>query len=541
VNTETRNTLLGLVLGFLILSTMFAMIYSPVDELPSVATPPNLPPRLLAVQGAPAPGETRIIVLGASLTAGYPYAPELAGSYARLLGEGLRGIHPDKKILCEAWARPALDSSRLVEMCERALALEPTLLIVTLGSNEFANRVFSGEALVPGNPIDRISEKLSRSRIPFELLAQSLKTSAGNGKGKEQQAQEQKILKRIFESAPGQPGLSGLPISRDDQDLLLARLRNSMGRIDSLCKQARTPLVFSVANYALGGFWPWGVSEGGRDPVVDELVARYRQGKSVSLLPRVVEALTTRSRRADLRFLHGRLLQEAGRSEQARAEFDAARDLDGVPMHLTGEIRRTVIERSKELSREFLFLDTPLEALGQGGIPPRSFYLDYGHLDRSGHAELALWLAQRLGEGGYLPALGAAREGWREKFRTAMRHHQETGLTAESRRQAGPRMASANGAFSMLFGNYRDALPYLVTAFEGCLPPSKPEISIRLATCLLRLSGRDKELEGMGHEEGRQVYVQYFEAFQKAQKAGNLSELVERLRQGAKLGGLKNH
>ena len=541
MNAEVRKTLTGLVLGFVMLAAIFALLYDPVDELPSVATPPTLPPRLADVRGAPEPGETRIVVLGASLTAGYPYAPELAGSYARLLGEGLRRVHPDKKILCEAWARPALDSSRLVEMCERALVLEPTLLVVTLGSNEFANRVFSGQVLVPDQILDLLSERFSRSRIPIELLSRRLDQDIGDGKGREQQAQEQKILARIFDSAPGQPGLSGLPISPDDQQLLVARLRRSMVRIDELCRLRGTPLVFCVANYALGGFWPWGVSEGGIDPLVDGLVAEYRQGERAGLMARVEEALGSRRRRADLRFLHGRLLEEAGRFEEARVEYDAARDLDGVPMHLTGEIRQTLIDQSARLSRDCLVLNTPLEARGREGIPPRSYYLDYGHLDESGHSELALWLAEELTRRGYLPGAGALDEGWKEGFREAMREHLGTGLTAISRRQAKPRMASANGAFSMLFGNYRDALPYLVTAFDGCLPASRPEISIRLVTCLLRLNGGDKDLEGLDQEDRRKLFVGYFEAFQKAQKEGKLGQLVERLRQGAKLDTVQDH
>ena len=541
MSPEIRKTLLGLILGFVILAFVFAWFYSPVDELPSVAVPPTLPPRLAVVEGGPDSGETRVIVLGASLTAGYPYAPELDGSYARLLGVGLRSLHPDKKILCEAWAKPALDSVRLVQMCERALELDPTLLVVTLGSNEFANRVFSGQILVPTGYFDRLAEHLSRSRIFVDDMTRRLRYGMGANRTKEQQALEQSILTRVLDSAPGKPGLSGLPISRADQDLLLGRLRKSMIKIDELCKRRGTPLVFCVANYALGGFWPWGVSEGGPDPLVNELVGLYRQDHKDGLMRRVAKAIGTRPLRADLRFLHGRLLQEAERFDEARAEFDAARDLDGVPMHLTGEIRKTLLEMAQLLSRDCLVLDTPLEALGNGGIPPRSYYLDYGHLDVSGHAELALWLAEKLRVGGYLPALEAPSGNWRETFRTAVLQFQESGLQAESRKQARPSMASANGAFSLLFGNYRDALPYLVMAFEGCLPASEQQIGIWLSTCILHLSGRAEELEGMSQEEGVKEYIRLFEAFKRARKEGNLGELVERLRQGAKVGSVKNH
>ncbi len=542
MSSEMRRTLLGLVSGFLSLALIFAWIYSPVDELPSVATPPTLPPRLVDVTGRPGPEDARIIVLGASLTAGYPYAPELDGSYARLLGVGLRSLHSDKSILVEAWAKPALDSVRLVEMAERALELEPTLLVVTLGSNEFANRVFSGQILVPANPFHRMAEKLSRSRVFLDDLARRLERDSGGSRAREQQALEKGILEKIVETAPGKPGLTGLPISHDDQDLLLGRLRESMIRIDELCKEKGTPLVFCVANYCRGGFWPWGISEGGRDPVVDALVVGYRQGHREGLLDRVEKALRTRPRRADLHFLEGRLLQEAGHHAKARVAFDAARDLDGVPMHLTGEVQRTLLATAQELSREILILDTPLEALGEGGIPSRSYYLDYGHLEESGHAVVALWLAQKLREGGYLPSWEARQTGsWKETFQKAVRRYQVTQVEAQSRRQARARMASANGAFSMLFGNYRDALPYLVSAFEGCLPAAEVEIAIRLSLCILRLSGRDKELKGRPPAEGEQEFIRLYQAYQKARKEGNLRELVERLRQGAKLGATTNH
>ncbi|MFQ5505495.1 MAG: hypothetical protein ACE5F1_11960 [Planctomycetota bacterium] len=476
--------------------------HDPTEELPAIAMPPE--PLVHGLSLEPGTGEFRVFVVGASLTAGYPYQPFGSVSYGKLLGKGLARALPARRIVSEPVAKPALDSPKLARIVDRLLAYKPGLLCVALGSNEFANRIVFDRFLVPRDPGSWLEDRLGRARRLFRLLPGQ--HASGRGEEAEESFRKQ-LLSKGRESRWGVPVFGGLPVPEDEQEMLIQRMQSAMVRIHASARRAGVPLVFLVAVYGLGGSWPWGISRGGLIHEIDSLVMSSWKGIDETTLTRIESLLPAHPERADLHFLEGLALRRLGRAPEAKRAFEKARDLDEVPMHLTGAIRRSILEQAKALGRACILLDDALIADSKDGIQGPEHYLDYGHLDVEGHVLVARYLAERLHDLGLLPA--ELPEGWRSSFTLGMREHLRavaaTPLGKESLLLAQAKMATADGVFSMLFGNFREALPYLKRGFSQM--PYSPDLAIMLTICTYSLAGRLDELRGSGPIEANRTFV----------------------------------
>lgn len=492
--------------------------HDPTEELPSVSAPDAPRPEIASLVAKRAPDEVRIFAIGASMTAGYPYTPP--ASYADQLGVGLQTVWPHRTVHSYSYAKPALDSPQLAKMVDRLLRdHDPSLLLVALGSNEFANRIFGGTALVKSNLFDWLADRVSRARKLFRLLP-------AGGEARSQKEFQTRLEEWVGQSRHGTPWFGGLPVSRADQEMLVARMRRTMRRIARACQRAEVPLVFLVAVYGMGGFWPWGISKGGLNAEVDRLVERTWKRLGPALLPEVDRFLAKWPERADLHFARGLLLREFGEPKDAKAAFERARDLDQVPMHLTGQVLAAIRQEAAALGRPCLVLDEVFQAMARDGIQGPEHYLDYGHLSEEGHRHVAVFLARELARRELLPQLPP---GWEPDFRRAARDHVVNNVEALRIALAPTNIAGANGNFSMLFGNFRDAVPYLKRAFG-----KTPTITLasRLAHAAFDYAGRLPELlegsEAEVHDRGVLLYGKMVGAV----KEGTLDRLIERVLAG---------
>ncbi|GEM_PF-1617613 len=517
------RTILGILLGFLAGLFFFHAAYpDPTIELPSVAVPPDPLPALQGLAPRRKPGEIRIFVAGASMTAGYPYQPLGSASYATQLEKGLRACLPGREIHVRPSAKPALDSPQLLRMVKRLVAMDPSLIIVTLGSNEYANRLFSGQRLVPRGLVPKIAGSFSLGRRFWFAETRSLQQRGG---GAATEDALNALINKVLEAAPGKPALEGLPFDPAERRFLLKRLRTSMREIDRLCRRRSVPLLFCVAVYGIDGSWPWGLSEGvdpkGRQ-VIDGLVLRFRRGlRSPSFEAELAKALQRFPKAAVLHYLSGQVAKEKGDLKTARKALELARDLDTVPMHLTGPIQRTILDQARSLGRPVLVLDDAFAASEKDGLPGPAHYLDYGHLDAEGHGALARFLASELTARSLLPPLP---KDWPRPFVAATARWLDQSLDPVKRLQAPTNMAWADGNFALLFGNFREGFAYLKRAFAG--NPDNPEFALRLLFCAGALGKRLEAWSKGGEKAKRERFLDLYRQMREARSAGKLDAFL---------------
>jgi hypothetical protein len=542
---QLRRTIVGGLLGLGGFVAFSASMYGPTDWLPAGFVPMPAEVEALIARPSATPDELRVIVLGASVEAGFPYPPPKI-SYARQLEAGLRAVHPDRAIHVEPWAQPALDSVRLVTMAERAMAARPDLLVVALGANEFAHRAFSGRHIVPDWMLGRLDEVVLRSRWVFEPPTDTSEEAArvlGQRFGD--------TLGRLARAGrPGHPALSGLPIGDRDRELLIERMRRSMREIATTCTQAGVALVFCVGNYGLGVSWPWGLGEGGPDERIDALVADVRalemRGELAApageaLLERARAAAAEHPERSEPQMVLSIVLRARGDGEGARFHAERARDLDTVPIHMTGPIRAALVDEAEALGVTCWELDDPL--LADDGLPRPGVFLDYGHPIAAGHGEIALAITRWIGEDPELSSgLGLAPldESAADVFRAATAAYRAGALDPSWDRLAPTFADRAIADYHMMVGNFRDAVPLLIRRVREAFDAEREFAQQHLTRCLVDLSGRRQELDRLPRAEKDAARLAIHAAIERrreedertGERPGRLEALLSDLRAG---------
>ena len=453
------RALLGLVLGF-VLAALLGWLWIPtpdtLQQLGKVGEQMPLPlsgtkPSFLPLDKPK--GEFRAFVVGASLTYGLPYEPEVVASYATLLSVAYRKVLGRTDIHIRPEARPAWDSGQILEKAEQLLVYHPDLILVVLGTNEYVNRIVYGKAMLPEGIRARIEEAATRSRFLWQRLGEAvLGSKGGSGGGGD-------FAKLVRSTSPGHPAMGGLPIGPRDRRLLLSRMQQGIRRLHRICKKAGTRLVVLKSLQDLRSFPPWCNDLTGTIPEVDALFVQVWNDPRPALLPRLDALLERYPDRPDLHHARGRLLLAAGKPEDARLEFQKGLDLDLAPLHHTSEVMEAIDEVCRQEGIRLLDLNDALA--DEHGITGGARFLDAAHVDLEGHEELALYLARNLA-GEELPALPADYEA---RFRTAIRDHLEREVSADTKKTDRARIAFNDAKYFLFFGNFRDAIPY----FERCL------------------------------------------------------------------------
>ncbi len=465
----------GLALGFVVATLALSAlpVEDPCNALPQLGfvppVPEGLPQDLPAAALGEEPlfrerkdGETRIFVCGASLTYALPYEPNGAASFATLLEKGYRAVLQRDDFHVRPDAFPAVDSPQVIAEAKKCLAWGATHLLVVLGANEYINRVVYGRALIDDGVLGSVRDRGGRGRILWTALGDRVRSVLPEIlHGAPLKAKAADFTESLERAAPGRPSFSGWPIGAADHELLMQRLRRGMREIARLCAAKGVSLVFVLSVHGFDGAPPWCSEIGSADPDVDRLVARVIEAPNPAELPLVLAQLRAKGERADLLYAKALLLRRLGRGKEAHSAFVKAQDLDLAPIHQTSEVRATMRSTAKELGVRLVELNRALEDENGNTGPGR--FLDYGHVDLSGHQRIALFLARELA-GKELPALPGGHEA---EFREAMREQIERKVKKESIQKAKARMALNNGRYYMMMGNFRDALPFLERAAAG--------------------------------------------------------------------------
>lgn len=429
--------------------------------------------------------ETRVLFVGSSLTAGFPYG--LEASFPRVVEEGLRDLFPERRIVVRALAKPALDSTRLAELVDAALLAEPDAVWVVLGDSEVAGRLFAERDLAPRGWIGWLSDHGTRSRDLFRALAPAPAPPA-----------EGEVLAPVIGRLPraraAAPVVAGLPVPARDLRLLAQRTQGSVGRMAAAAEARGVPLALLLTPYDLAGSWPWGMVERAED--VDAAVLAFRRSGEVDL-PQAEALARLHPERADARFLLGQALLAAGEPEAARGELIRARDLDPAPLHLIGEVERAILAQGA-------LLGVPVFALDEGTylpgtrVPDPACFLDPGHWSVEGIRRGAAYVAQLLSEHG---TLGRLPPDWRPAFDAAAGAHLSRVVDEQHRGLCAAYAERTTGLFHATFGNVRDgALPladgvqWYTGILEGPDDPLWIEWALRVLRCAAAAADRSEEL-----------------------------------------------
>jgi tetratricopeptide (TPR) repeat protein len=343
------------------------------------------------------PGTCRIFLFGESAALGDPRPGYGMGRQLEVL---LEERFPGRKFEVQSVAMTAINSHGLLPLARECARLDGDIWLLYMGNNEMqgpfgAGTVFGPRA--PGLAWIRASLALKQTRVA-QLLEGALWSMRRSGSD----PARWEGLKMFMDHwvAPDDPKRAVVHrnFARNLDDIVRVGLGSGAGVV--LCTVASN--LRDCAPFASLPSW----AEAGEPAQEWELLHRSAlelggQGRWPEALATLASSLERAPRQAELRYTMGQWLLRGGRSNQAREQFERARDADALPFRADSNLNGILLEAgvSKSPAADGLRLvdvDRVLSDADQTGIPGRDQFLDHVHLTFSGNYQVARALAREV-------------------------------------------------------------------------------------------------------------------------------------------------
>ena len=272
-------------------------------------------------------GVFRIFLVGESAAKGYPQPRNLASS--AFLEKMLADAWPDRKVEVINLGTTAVASFPVLGMLTEALDFEPDLVIIHTGHNEFFGAY--GVSSISRGGTSRFG--LSATRFVRSLALVQFAS-------RHWQSEESLKGKTLMEIMAAQT------YTAPDSHLREAAARNLGGNVGEMlarCRERGVPAIVCTLPSNERDLFPVGAER--LDGMSAEQQSRFSgllEAGVAQLLTNpqsaetnLTQALALAPKHARAHFLHGRSLYALGRTNEARAEFVAARNLDSMPWRAT--------------------------------------------------------------------------------------------------------------------------------------------------------------------------------------------------------------
>ncbi len=349
------------------------------------------------------PGLKRIFVLGGSTVQGRPYAIETA--FSTWLRLRLEALSPDTRFEVVNCGGISYASYRVAKILDEVLRHEPDAIVIYTGHNEFLEDREYAEVRSMG-PLRRKAAQIAGHSATVRWVQRTLLDPPAAAS---QMAGE--VNARLDHAG-------GLEDYQRDSGWRVGVEQHFAWTLQRMVDQVQSvglPIVLCVPASDLVRTPPFKVQapEGLTGDRLVTLLAEWQAAQNVdaTIDQRLLAArrcLAIDPDHAGAHYIAGRLLYEHGQVEQAREHLLAARDQDVCPLRATSNIIESVIRVAEQSGVPVV--NTP-ELLDQrdwqgqrrpDGIPDPVLFVDHLHPTIGGHQQIAVAIADRLTEIGWV-------------------------------------------------------------------------------------------------------------------------------------------
>jgi tetratricopeptide (TPR) repeat protein len=333
-------------------------------------------------------GVYRIVVVGGSTVLGFPYPPEL--SFPRQLEVLLNQQSDHERFEIINVGMVAINSFSVADVVEQSVAMQPDLIIVHTGHNEFygPGGVASTTATTFKSQFSLVA-KLRRLRL-FQLIASGL-------------VDEPSDRKDLMEELP-----ASVTVQRDGPRFKQAEkyYRENLEQMVLTASSSSIPIVLTTVASNLSNHSPvsFHLPENIGTEDLEQWRAFFDQGRQLTVAKRWREALEQLKQAdaisSDSSLLHyrmGQCLQALQRHRESRQKFELARDLDGCRFRAPGSFRGIVGDVARRTPHSNVFFIDSAEQLAIEAGPETlgaNHFLEHVHYNLDGHRLLALILSR---------------------------------------------------------------------------------------------------------------------------------------------------
>ncbi|MEM6335318.1 MAG: GDSL-type esterase/lipase family protein [Bacteroidota bacterium] len=309
----------------------------------------------------PARDTFRIVALGGSTTAGFPY--QFYSGFPTRIGERLMQAMPSRQIEVINLAMTAVNSYTIWDLAPDVVALDPDVVVIYAGHNEYYGALGVGSThngWADAVSLKRLVLKLRRT-VVYTLLERVL---AGGEADQEARTTMAGVVRDAEIGLDSDAYRAG--IEQFEQNL-----SDTLQRFD----QASIPVHIATVTSNLSGQAPLGESE--------QALEAYEAGNT---------ALSQGNPRA------------------AQEAFERAKDLDGLRFRAPNAINTSLRGLASETGAVLVDVDAELRAAYRSGLPGDTLFVDHLHFTAEGYDRIAGLFVDSFVESGLVPERAAQAE-----------------------------------------------------------------------------------------------------------------------------------
>ncbi len=329
-----------------------------------------------------ATGAIRIVIQGGSSAAGFPYGKW--ASPAGMLQQRLERAYPGREVEVISTAMSAVNSYALLDFADEIVALEPDVVIIYAGHNEFLGVLGAGSAYASrlSPTLTRATLSLRRSRIVesgFRILgALSPAPEQRSGTLMARVAREQRI--------PEDSELFRTTVEQFEGNLrrLLARYRENgiPAIIGTLAANEKDQPPFLSAPPAPEAAAGWRAS-------LDEAASSLEKGDRERVLAITDRLISQAPEIAEPWFLRGRAHLAAGDEDMARTDFLRAKDLDQLRFRAPELFNRIIRQTAESEGARLVDVQAAMVERSPGGSIGSELMVEHLHPNVDGYFVMA--------------------------------------------------------------------------------------------------------------------------------------------------------
>lgn len=325
----------------------------------------------------------RVLVVGGSTVLGFPYDPALA--FPARMEAILQRELPDRNVEVLNCGVIAVNSLSVLDMVRQSPAVQPDLIVVHTGHNEFygPGGVGSNAASVPAF-LFPVATGMRRSRL-FQLLQRVLPAGTVNA------ASPQASLPASVEIGLGNSLFAKAEVV----------YRNNLRKMSAAAQSAKIPILFTTVSSNIRDHSPVSflVPAELNDIRLREWSLLFDKGRQLSAAGEHEQALelfgqaeAISGQSSLLHYRKGKSLDAINNNEESMVAFSRARDLDGCRFRAPSSFRDIVQKvASRQESNGVYFLDTSaaVKKACEPSVPGYQLYYEHVHYNEKGHSLLA--------------------------------------------------------------------------------------------------------------------------------------------------------
>lgn len=338
---------------------------------------PELKPTL--VRQVKGPNSLRVLCLGESAMFGVPYG--MAATIPALVRKQLRHLYPDLEIEVVNLGASAINTNVIREMIPQYLSLEPDLVLVYTGHNEFYGPEGVGASWVERQFPGITPWKYRARRLPIVLALRRWIA----GLTSDQKDGERNLMRQVS-------GGAEVALNSPEAERIFQQFQENLHDIVHSFRLCGIPLILGDISSNMM-FPPFAPRPSASPNALQLAIASNRFAVSESL---IVRGLARDSVDAYYLYWRGRLSLATGDSSNAVRFLERARDNDLLKFRAPARINQIIRQIGEEESVPVLPIDSVLRARSPYGITDTTFFCEHLHPTFSGYDLIARIFVQAI-------------------------------------------------------------------------------------------------------------------------------------------------